>query len=287
METWLTKAITFNPSVISESDRSIRGIATAPIFDRENELITRAAIEKALPYYMEIPTLTVNHTERPVGIVTKAEFDDKDRLVIEARIGMSPACDDVWNLVKSGVLNSFSIAGRRRESTCNGNGQACVTKSLWLDSITICEIPCNPEANFIVKSDTMTEEIKQEEVVKSEPTVNEHDAELINMMKSMGESLSQLSAKVETLTKSTEPDVEKKDDKDDKKEEETMREDNVKKSIEDLTEVVKSLEARLVKLEETPINKAVVTITEDGTVSEPKTTNLGVSYAKYLYGSKA
>lgn len=292
--TWLSKAVSFNPAIISESDRVISGIATSPIYDRENEKITQEAIQKALAYYMEIPTLTLNHTERPVGIVTKAEFDDSGRLLVEARIGKSVACDDVWTLIKSGVLNSFSIFGRRIESDCKGDGRACVTKGLFLDSITICSVPCNPEAKFVVKGDTMSEEVKD---VVPEVTLEKSDNdtdikddvlagkldEITSVIKALGDTTTTLNAKLDALT------VAKSEEKDDK-EEEKKEEDDVKKSLADLASKLASIDSRLQVIENSPLKKAVITIDETGTPAGSDSLNHSApieSYVKHMFkGSK-
>ena len=111
--------------------------------DRENELILTDAIRKALPQYMAHPILHLQHTERPVGTVTKAEIDAEGALQIEGSIFETPDTDDVWTDIQKGILNKFSIYGKRDDGTfeCKlspeSRNSPCVTKALTLFSISL------------------------------------------------------------------------------------------------------------------------------------------------------
>ena len=280
MEIWLSKAVTFNPAIISESDREIRGVATAPIYDRENELITQDAVAKALNDFMELPVLTVDHLEFPVGIVTKAEFDSAGQLIVEAKIKKAKSCDDIWSLVKSGVLNSFSIAGRRTDSTCNGDGNACITKGLHINAITLCgENRCNPAATFVVKEVIdMDNEEKQSNGLE----------ELTGLVKSMGEAITGLTQTVGTMQKTFDEarKVEKAEDKEKEKSEKDadMKKslDDMSKKVDELTSVIKAMDERLVTVENRKVEKAVVTIDDEGKPLQPTISPME-SYAKHLF----
>lgn len=135
--------MTFDPYE-EEGTRKIKGCASVPVPDRENEIVTREAIEAALPAFMELPVLHYWHSERPVGWVDKAYFDDEDRFHVEGRIKSTPDCDDIWDRIKSGEITQFSIFGRRREGNAfcrldpEHRRQPCETSSLFLDSISVC-----------------------------------------------------------------------------------------------------------------------------------------------------
>jgi len=130
--------------VIAGSDRRIWGLASSPDPDRENDSITRAAMEEALAFFMRHPILHLYHTERPVGIVSRAWFKGDD-LFIEGKIWDGPDLDDVWNLIQRGILTQWSIKGRPRKRTGGScplppalRTSPCSIESLWLDSISIC-----------------------------------------------------------------------------------------------------------------------------------------------------
>lgn len=273
-----SKTVSFNPSIISESKRIIKGIATSPIYDRENELITQDAVAKALEDFMELPVITVDHLEYPVGIVTKAEFDGNGRLVVEAKIKKAKSCDAVWNKVRSGELNSFSIAGRRTQSTCTGDGRACVTKGLHINAITLCgDNRCNPDAVLtdvavLEKSEPLDNNMT-EEVVEAVNVESKLDA-LTDIVKALAETVAKAAEKDDKKAEEfkTEKNVEKCDDKPDKDENEALT-----KTVAELTEVVKAMEARITAMENRPIEKAVVTIGDDGAPITPRE-----SYAKWI-----
>lgn len=155
------------------TDRKIRGCAHFPSVDKENELILTEAVKKALPQYMQHPILHIQHTERPVGTVTKAEIDAEGALQIEGSIFDTPDTNDVWTDIESGKLNKFSIFGRRDHGTyeCSippdRRISPCVTKALTLFSISIVgENAMNPNTFLeVAKGDTTDteDETKEEE----------------------------------------------------------------------------------------------------------------------------
>lgn len=136
-------SIDFNLSILDQNERKFRGVAHTPTLDREKELILSEAIKKALPYFMELPVIHLNHSERPIGIVTTARIAE-DQLIIEGNFKSTPDADDVWGEILAGRLNKFSIYGRRLEGSpeCsvdpNRRNQPCITKAIWLDSISVC-----------------------------------------------------------------------------------------------------------------------------------------------------
>ena len=138
----------FDLNVLDDSSRKVFGIATGPQLDRENETILKAAIEKALPNFMMLPIMHLDHTERPVGWFTKAEFRGQD-LYVEACVKPTSDCDEFWQDVRKASSESrpyqFSIFGDRVECTpsCALDPQhrtePCITKALDLYSISICQ----------------------------------------------------------------------------------------------------------------------------------------------------
>lgn len=145
------------------TDRKIRGCAHFPTIDKENELILSEAVKNALPQYMQHPILHLQHTERPVGVVTKAEIDAEGALHIEGSIFDTPDTDDVWADIETGKLNKFSIFGRRDQGTheCKippgRRLSPCVTKALTLFSISIVgENAMNPNTFLEVAKGDIT-----------------------------------------------------------------------------------------------------------------------------------
>jgi len=138
----------FDLNVLDDSTRKVYGLATDPQLDRENETILKKAIEEALPNFMMLPIMHLDHTERPVGWFTKAEFRGQD-LYVEACVKPTSDCDEFWKDVKKasgmGKPYQFSIYGDRVECTPScaldpkSRTEPCITKALALYSISICQ----------------------------------------------------------------------------------------------------------------------------------------------------
>ncbi len=132
--------IDFKPT----TGRQIEGRAHFEKVDKENELILLEAIGDSLPQFMKHPILHVQHTERPVGTVTKSVINLEDRAIdLVASIFETEDTDDVWHEIKSGSLNKFSIYGKRLKGSpeCSippsARTSPCITKALVLYSISV------------------------------------------------------------------------------------------------------------------------------------------------------
>lgn len=175
MELWSSDVITVDTTVVDESQRIIEGIATAPVYDRVNELITADAIKKALPDYMKLPVVTVLHKDYAVGKTIAAKILDDGSLFVKIKLKPTKDVDKVWDLIKAGVLNSFSISGSRTSSTCSraNMGSPCVTDGIHLSTITICgNDAANPKANISYINKTLFgEDMTEIKVDSSVPAV--------------------------------------------------------------------------------------------------------------------
>lgn len=142
-----------------ETGRKISGLAHFETVDKEHEIVLIKALEEALHDFMQHPILHYQHTERPVGVVTKAEIEGKG-FYLEASLFETSDNDDVWMDIQKGELNKFSIYGIRKSSTpeCKLHPtlrtSPCVTKALDLWSISIVgDNAINPETYLnVVKS---------------------------------------------------------------------------------------------------------------------------------------
>lgn len=125
------------------SERRVWGRASAPVPDRELEIVETEGLQAALPDFLALPVLMMNHTDRPIGMVTKAWFKDGE-FYIEGEIKPTSDCDDVWAGIESGHLSQFSIGARRRAGSpaCRLRPEArtepCRTTALDLYSVSLC-----------------------------------------------------------------------------------------------------------------------------------------------------
>ena len=268
-QSWNSVSIQFNPQIISESKRIIEGVATAPVYDRVNELITTDAIKKAIPGYMVLPVVTVQHQEFVVGLVKSLKFDDEQRLIVRVQLKETREVDKVWDLIKSGVLNAFSIAGVRHQTTCNLAGSPCVTSDISLNTITICgDDKCNQEAYFdIVKSifgETMTDtELDlHKSVTPAAPTEEVPNA----VMEKIDYGLLAKELAGPLYAEMVASGVIKKAEETKKEEKEDEKEDEYKKAFESLESRFSSLEKLVEKIADQPLEKSIGFAIQDGAI---------------------
>ncbi len=194
------------------SDRRIGGLAHFEQADLENEIIEIDAIRKALPDFMEHPIIHYQHTERPIGTITKAEIKDKG-LYIEGSIYSTPDTDDVWEEIQNGSLNKYSIYGRRLK----GNDQCrippenrmspCVTKAIALWSISAVGDNAINQMTFLevmkaLRGDTVTD---TEEETKQKAEETSQEPELLKAEGNMSSILERISGLEETIKGLTTP----------------------------------------------------------------------------------
>lgn len=244
------------------TDRKIYGCAHFPEVDREKEFILSEAIEKALPNFMQHPILHYQHTERPVGTLTKAEIRD-GALYVEGSIFDTSDTDDVWHEIESGAINKFSIFGKRVKGTpeCSISpvirSTPCVTKAMVLYSISVVGDNAMNESTFlnVAKGGSMEEDKekdeKKEEVEKSDteeveekPTLEKSESNISSVLERLGNVEGILSRLVES-DKQVHSEMgkgEEEDMADSKKEEETVEKCNDTK--------MKKAEEPVVKAEE-------------------------------------
>jgi hypothetical protein len=133
-----------NIRILDASNRIIEGIASTPRLDKEKEIVLTKAISEAVPNFMELPVMTVRHTERVAGLYEEVKILEDGKVYVRGKVKHTPDADDVWNDVVKGELNAFSIHGRRREKSgeCHVNpgmrNMPCVTHKMYLDAITLC-----------------------------------------------------------------------------------------------------------------------------------------------------
>ncbi len=278
----MVESMKFDITVINNSTREIEGRATLPVVDDEHEIILKSAIEHALPYFMELPVMTYNHSERPVGLWHEAYFGDDGGLYVKGRVKSSPDADDVWELIEKGKISSLSITGKRLEGSpsCRlkpkRRTEPCQTKKAYMYAITLCgdtKINVNPAAcvniaeaigkgrdpfeyETEVESMTDTTEPEIQDVVVEETPI-EKGADLAPLLEAIGT----LSEKIDAITKA-EPEPVEKEETNDYVEKASLDKslETIAKSIEKIEGRFAELEERLEKIEENPIQKAAVDI---------------------------
>ena len=124
----------------------IEGYASTNDIDRSGDVVSATVWEKGLENYVKNPIILAYHDySRPVGRMVEHRFDSKG-LWIKARI--SSAAEDVFKLVKDGVMTAFSIGFRILDAEYNQMAEVFLIKEIELHEISVVPIPCNQNTLF-------------------------------------------------------------------------------------------------------------------------------------------
>lgn len=125
---------------------TIEGYASTNDSDRHGDVVASYVWEKGLENYLKNPVILAyhKHTE-PIGRMVEHKVDQKG-LWIKARI--SAAAEEVFNLVKDGVLTAFSIGFRIIDAEYNQATDLFVIKELELHEISVVAVPANQNTLF-------------------------------------------------------------------------------------------------------------------------------------------
>ena len=138
---------------------TIEGYASTNDVDRHGDIVPASVWEAGIKNYLKNPVILAYHDHsEPVGRMTEHRVDEKG-LFVKARI--SAAAEDVFNLVKDGVLTAFSIGFRIVDAEYNSALELFVVKELELHEISVVSVPANQNTLFsLSKAFDTAEEFK-------------------------------------------------------------------------------------------------------------------------------
>lgn len=138
---------------------SIAGYASTTDIDRHGDVIPASVWEAGIQNYLKNPIILAYHDHcEPVGKMVEHKVDEKG-LWVKARI--SAAAEDVFNLVKDGVLTAFSIGFRIMDAEYNSAAEVFIVKELELHEISVVSVPANQNTLFsLAKSFETDDEYK-------------------------------------------------------------------------------------------------------------------------------
>lgn len=138
---------------------TIEGYASTNDVDRHGDVVPASVWEAGIKNYLKNPVILAYHDHaEPVGRMTDHRVDEKG-LFVKARI--SAAAEDVFNLVKDGVLTAFSIGFRIVDAEYNSALELFVVKELELHEISVVSVPANQNTLFsLSKAFSTAEEFK-------------------------------------------------------------------------------------------------------------------------------
>jgi HK97 family phage prohead protease/HK97 family phage major capsid protein len=138
---------------------SIAGYASTTDIDRHGDVIPASVWEAGIQNYLKNPIILAYHDHcEPVGKMVEHRVDEKG-LWVKARI--SAAAEDVFNLVKDGVLTAFSVGFRIMDAEYNSAAEVFIVKELELHEISVVSVPANQNTLFsLAKSFETDDEYK-------------------------------------------------------------------------------------------------------------------------------
>lgn len=150
----------------------IEGYANTTTVDRSGDVIPMPAWSKALDNYLKNPIILAYHdSDNPIGRMEDFKVDEKG-LWIKARI--SAAAEDVFNLIKDGVLTAFSVGFIIKDAVYDSVTDLFIIKDLELLEISVVSVPCNQDSTFSLsksfKNDEDYSNFKKQFLVKVEET---------------------------------------------------------------------------------------------------------------------
>lgn len=138
---------------------TVEGYASTNDIDRHGDVVPAAVWEMGMQNYLKNPVILAYHKhDEPIGRMVEHRIDEKG-LWIKARV--SAAAEDVFNLVKDGVLTAFSIGFRIVDAEYNSAAEVFMVKELELHEISIVSVPANQNTLFsLSKAFDSAEEFK-------------------------------------------------------------------------------------------------------------------------------
>ena len=124
----------------------ISGYASTNDEDRHGDVIPASVWEAGIKNYLKNPIILAYHDhDEPVGRMEEHEVRNNG-LWIKARI--SAAAEDVFNLVKDGVLTAFSVGFKILDAEYNSAAEVFIVKELELHEISVVSVPANQNTLF-------------------------------------------------------------------------------------------------------------------------------------------
>ena len=169
---------------------TIEGYASTNDVDRHGDIVPASVWEAGIKNYLKNPVILAYHKHNePVGRMTDHKVDDKG-LFVKARI--SAAAEDVFNLVKDGVLTAFSIGFRIVDAEYNSALELFVVKELELHEISVVSVPANQNTLFsLSKAFDTAEEFKSFKMQFANPSNS------ANGLEASGEAKSDITKELE------------------------------------------------------------------------------------------
>jgi HK97 family phage prohead protease/HK97 family phage major capsid protein len=143
---------------------TISGYASTDHKDRDGDVILASAWKGGIKDFKNNPVILAFHDHRqPIGKAEEIGVDEKG-LKITAKI--SKAAGSILDLIKEGVLSTFSVGFRVKDADYDKDTNIFVIKKAELFEVSVVSVPANAKASFSVvknfESDSDYEQFKAE-----------------------------------------------------------------------------------------------------------------------------
>lgn len=129
----------------------VEGYAATTDFDLQEDVITQEAIESSAADLVENSTVLLNHD--PNLSIGKVERSEARARGLYLKILISKTVPEIWQRIKEGVLNKFSIRGRileaRKQWIARLARYARLIFKMQLVEVSLVSVPANPKARAI------------------------------------------------------------------------------------------------------------------------------------------
>ena len=192
-------------NIKSEDERLVEGWCSVQVKDRQGDIIPMEEIGRAMVKYMERGgNITYGHSNKIVGKVINWWLEEHPEtgekgVKILAKIYDDYTFDDnVWKMIKAGVLKGFSIGGASKTQEWSKDGDSRILKDIELVEISLVEEPANPMAtievyNEMAKGITKGMEMTEENIQTVFEAVEESAKELFEYYDSRRSELDDVS----------------------------------------------------------------------------------------------
>ncbi len=124
----------------------IEGYASTNDVDRAGDVVPSSVWKDGMANFLNNPIILSQHDyDQPIGKMVDYKIDNKG-LWIKARI--SSAAEEVFNLIKDGIISAFSIGFRVLDAEYNAITELFIITKLELVEISAVSVPCNQNTLF-------------------------------------------------------------------------------------------------------------------------------------------
>jgi HK97 family phage prohead protease len=176
----------------NQATRRITAVISSEAVDRDDEIVSAAAMKQAMVGFMKNPVVLAAHTHRlsdgsspVVGKVIKW-WQEKDKTVAEIEFADTPLGLEYYVLYAGGYQKAFSIgfSSMQRSSKIIDGRSVSVHESIEMYELSAVAVPANPEALSKAMQDQITKSI-----AAMEKSVKDYHAALETKMNTILERL--------------------------------------------------------------------------------------------------